>query len=71
MKKGGLSSGSMRTSPMSRAAGRDTNVIVMSDSGAGPLYSGVNINTLLARKRYAVRHLRARLQQIYDDFMKE
>ena len=33
--------------------------------------TGVNINTLLARKRYAVRHLRARLQQIYDDFMKE
>jgi RNA polymerase sigma factor (sigma-70 family) len=33
--------------------------------------TGVSINTLLARKRYAVRHLRARLQQIYDDFMKE
>jgi len=31
--------------------------------------SGVNINTLLARKRYAVLHLRARLQSIYDEFM--
>jgi predicted AlkP superfamily phosphohydrolase/phosphomutase len=30
-----------------QAAGPDTNVIVMSDSGAGPLYSGANVNTLL------------------------
>jgi RNA polymerase sigma factor (sigma-70 family) len=30
--------------------------------------SGVNVNTLLARKRYAVLHLRGRLQQIYDEF---
>ena len=30
--------------------------------------SGVSVNTLLARKRYAVLHLRARLQTIYDDF---
>jgi len=30
--------------------------------------SGVPLNTLLARKRYAVRHLRARLQTIYDEF---
>jgi RNA polymerase sigma factor (sigma-70 family) len=30
--------------------------------------SGVAINTLLARKRYAVLHLRARLQTIYDEF---
>ena len=29
--------------------------------------SGVNINTLLARKRYAVLHLRKRLQSIYDE----
>jgi RNA polymerase sigma factor (sigma-70 family) len=29
--------------------------------------TGVNINTLLARKRYAVLHLRERLQSIYDD----
>ena len=29
--------------------------------------SGVGINTLLARKRYAVMHLRARLQIIYDE----
>jgi RNA polymerase sigma factor (sigma-70 family) len=29
--------------------------------------SGVNINTLLARKRYAVLHLRARLKSIRDD----
>jgi RNA polymerase sigma factor (sigma-70 family) len=30
--------------------------------------SGVNINTLLSRKRYAVLYLRERLQQTYDDF---
>ncbi len=30
--------------------------------------SGVAVNTLLARKRYAVLHLRARLQTIYDEF---
>src|SRR5579859_2221587 len=29
--------------------------------------TGVNINTLLARKRYAVLRLRERLQSIYDD----
>jgi RNA polymerase sigma factor (sigma-70 family) len=28
----------------------------------------VNINTLLSRKRYAVRHLRGRLQTIHDEF---
>jgi RNA polymerase sigma factor (sigma-70 family) len=32
--------------------------------------SGTGINTLLSRKRYAVLHLRARLQDIYDEFMK-
>jgi RNA polymerase sigma factor (sigma-70 family) len=32
--------------------------------------SGVSVNTLLSRKRYAVRRLRARLQSIYDEFMK-
>ena len=30
--------------------------------------SGVAQNTLLARKRYAVLHLRDRLQAVYDDF---
>lgn len=30
--------------------------------------SGVSINTLLARKRYAVLHLRSRLQTLYDEF---
>jgi RNA polymerase sigma factor (sigma-70 family) len=30
--------------------------------------SGVSVNTLLSRKRYAVLHLRQRLQNIYDDF---
>ncbi|MEM5367786.1 sigma-70 family RNA polymerase sigma factor [Paraburkholderia azotifigens] len=29
--------------------------------------SGVTVNTLLARKRYAVLHLRARLQAVYDE----
>jgi RNA polymerase sigma factor (sigma-70 family) len=30
----------------------------------------VNVNTLLARKRYAVLHLRERLQTLYDEFRK-
>src|ERR1017187_5512926 len=30
--------------------------------------TGVAINTLLARKRYAVLHLRSRLQTVYDEF---
>src|SRR5204863_2638933 len=30
--------------------------------------AGVNVNTLLSRKRYAVLHLRERLQSIYDEF---
>ena len=30
--------------------------------------SGVNINTLLARKRYAVLHLRRQLQRMHDEF---
>jgi RNA polymerase sigma factor (sigma-70 family) len=33
--------------------------------------SGVGINTLLSRKRYAVLHLRERLQSIYDEFGKK
>jgi len=32
--------------------------------------TGVSINTLLSRKHYAVAHLRARLRQIHDEFMK-
>jgi RNA polymerase sigma factor (sigma-70 family) len=31
--------------------------------------TGVSINTLLSRKRYAVLHLRNRLRDIYDEFM--
>src|SRR5919109_26722 len=31
--------------------------------------TGVSVNTLLSRKRYAMRHLRERLQDIYDEFM--
>jgi RNA polymerase sigma factor (sigma-70 family) len=30
--------------------------------------TGVNVNTLLSRKRYAVLHLRQRLQSIHDEF---
>ena len=30
--------------------------------------TGVNVNTLLSRKHYAVLHLRRRLQTIYDEF---
>ena len=33
--------------------------------------SGVGVNTLLSRKRYAVLHLRDRLQNIHDEFMKK
>jgi RNA polymerase sigma factor (sigma-70 family) len=33
--------------------------------------TGVSVNTLLSRKRYAVLHLRERLQDIYDEFTKE
>ena len=32
--------------------------------------SGVSVNTLLSRKRYAVLHLRKRLQAVYDEFAK-
>jgi RNA polymerase sigma factor (sigma-70 family) len=32
--------------------------------------TGMSVNTLLSRKRYAVLHLRRRLQRIYDEFMK-
>jgi RNA polymerase sigma factor (sigma-70 family) len=32
--------------------------------------SGVSVNTLLSRKRYAVLHLRERLQTVYDEFTK-
>src|SRR5271157_4669753 len=32
--------------------------------------TGVSVNTLLSRKRYAVLHLRERLQRIYDEFRK-
>jgi RNA polymerase sigma factor (sigma-70 family) len=33
--------------------------------------TGVSVNTLLARKRYAVLSLRQRLQSIYDEFVKK
>jgi RNA polymerase sigma factor (sigma-70 family) len=32
--------------------------------------TGVGVNTLLSRKRYAVLHLRERLRNIYDEFTK-
>jgi RNA polymerase sigma factor (sigma-70 family) len=32
--------------------------------------TGVSVNTLLSRKRYAVLHLRKRLQGVYDEFEK-
>jgi RNA polymerase sigma factor (sigma-70 family) len=32
--------------------------------------TGVSVNTLLSRKRYAVLHLRRRLQDVYDEFTK-
>jgi DNA-directed RNA polymerase specialized sigma24 family protein len=33
--------------------------------------SGVKVNTLLARKRYAVLHLRERLQSVHDELMRK
>jgi RNA polymerase sigma factor (sigma-70 family) len=33
--------------------------------------TGVSVNTLLSRKRYAVLRLRARLQAVYDEFTRE
>jgi RNA polymerase sigma factor (sigma-70 family) len=33
--------------------------------------TGVNVNTLLARKRYAVLYLRRRLQTVHDEFTRE
>jgi len=30
--------------------------------------TGVSVNTLLARKRYAVLHLRKRLKEVQEDF---
>jgi RNA polymerase sigma factor (sigma-70 family) len=32
--------------------------------------TGVSVNTLLSRKHYAVRELRRRLRDIYDEFLK-
>ena len=32
--------------------------------------TGVSVNTLLSRKRYAVQHLRERLRSLYDEFAK-
>ena len=32
--------------------------------------TGVSVNTLLSRKRYAVLHLRERLQSVYDEYTK-
>jgi RNA polymerase sigma factor (sigma-70 family) len=32
--------------------------------------TGVSVNTLLSRKRYAVRHLREQLRSVYDEFTK-
>ncbi len=33
--------------------------------------TGVGVNTLLSRKRYAVLHLRERLREIYDEFTRK
>ena len=33
--------------------------------------TGVNVNTLLSRKRYAVLHLRKRLQDVHDEFLEK
>lgn len=33
--------------------------------------TGVNIKTLISRKRYAVKHLRTRLEDLYQEFLEE
>ena len=33
--------------------------------------TGINIKTLISRKRYAVQHLRKRLETLYTEFMNE
>jgi RNA polymerase sigma factor (sigma-70 family) len=33
--------------------------------------TGISVNTVLSRKRYAILHLRGQLQRIYDEFRKE
>ena len=33
--------------------------------------TGASVNTLLSRKRYAVMHLRKRLQSIHEEFIRE
>ncbi len=33
--------------------------------------TGISLSTLLSRKRYAILHLRERLQNIYDEFVKK
>jgi len=33
--------------------------------------TGISVNTLLSRKRYAVLHIRARLHSIYDEFTRK
>jgi RNA polymerase sigma factor (sigma-70 family) len=33
--------------------------------------TGVSVNTLLSRKRYAVMHLRRQLQSIHEEFVRE
>ena len=33
--------------------------------------TGVSVNTLLSRKRYAVLHLRERLQRVHDEWSRK
>src|ERR1700722_12430126 len=59
-------------------AGEEGEALLLSDllpsPDAGPAAayarSGLPVNTLLSRKHYAVRHLRQRLQNVYDEFRK-
>jgi hypothetical protein len=51
---------------------RRTNCWSSDSSSAVPYAAetGASVNTLLSRKRYAVLHLRKRLQRIYDELTK-
>ena len=48
---------------------RKVDVLTLGQSKHLAAETGVSVNTLLSRKRYAVLHLRERLQNIYNEFM--
>ena len=49
-------------------AGNDT---LIGGQGRDLMDGGTGVNTLLSRKRYAVLHLRRRLQDVYDEYLRK